>query len=99
MQAERVKAVSPLVRKPAVQLVQFVAPGAENRLSAPHLDGMLAPSHLYPAAHGEQDVRVTFVPPDVTDPRGHRVQLLAPLEVLNMSSAPQTVHVVLEASL
>jgi hypothetical protein len=44
-------------------------------------------------------VRVTLVPPEVKEPRGHREQVLEPLELLNRLSAPQTVHVLLEASL
>ena len=52
---------------------------------------MLVPSHREPAGQGSQRDRVALSPPDVTDPPGHVLQLLA-LALRYLSSRPHGVH-------
>ena len=58
---------------------------------AAHAVRTLEPSQEYPAGHGSQLVRVVLSPPDVYDPGGHVLQLLAP-PPLYASSSPHAEH-------
>ena len=52
---------------------------------------MLVPSHQEPAGHSSQRERVVLSPPEVDEPAGHVLQLLA-LALRYLSSLPHGVH-------
>ena len=58
---------------------------------ASHASCTLVPSHAKPAGQGSQLDRVVFSPPDVNDPPGQVLQLLA-LALRYLSSLPHGVH-------
>ena len=55
-------------------------------MPATHAVCTLEPSHECPAGHGEHVVRVALSPPDVYEPGGHVLQLLAPPPLYCLSS-------------
>ena len=84
----RVVDVPPAVEEPGGHTLQLLAPLLLNLSSEPQAVRTLLPSHEWkPAGHAEHDVRVVDVPPEVEEPAGHVLQLLAPA-ALNLSSAP-----------
>ena len=63
----------------------------------PHGVIALEPSQKDPAGHGEQVVRVVLSPPEVDEPDGQVLQLLAP-SVLYLVSSPHAAQVLEPAS-
>ena len=64
---------------------------ASEYVPASHAVTMLVPSHLEPAGQGSQRDRVVLSPPEVNEPPGHVLQLLA-LALRYLSSLPHGVH-------
>ena len=77
---------------PARQNVHCDAPGSDV-VPVAHTVFTLVPSHEEPAGHGSQLVRVVLSPPDVNEPGGQTLQLLA-LALRYSLSRPQAVQTV-----
>ena len=60
-------------------------------MPASHAICTLVPSHAKPSGQGSQLDRVVLSPPDVNEPPGHVLQLLA-LALRYVSSLPHGVH-------
>jgi hypothetical protein len=90
-QVVRVVDVPPDVSEPAPHVLQVLAPAALCAVSAPQAVCVLLPSQAEPAGHAVHDVRVFDVPPDVSEPALHVLQLLA-LAALCAVSLPQAEH-------
>ena len=78
---------------PAKHGAHDIAPSPEY-VPLPHCVTVLEPSQKDPAGHGEQVVRVVLSPPEVLEPDGQSLQLLAPAALYFVSSphAAQTLE-------
>ena len=78
---------------PAKHGAHDIAPSAEY-VPLPHGVIVLEPSQKDPAGHGEQALRVVLSPPEVLEPDGQSLQLLAPAALYFVSSphAAQTLE-------